>query len=303
MPNPPSPLRYPGSKTHIIDYFEVLLRENLALGAELVEPYAGGASLSLGLLARDAVSSVRLVERDPLLFAFWKAVVTEPARLCDEIARVQVTLESWKRFRRYLEIDNPRGHDPVELGLACLFLNRTCFSGIISAGPIGGVSQSSQYRIDCRFNHSALMAAVEGAARFRDRIRVTFGDALAYMVRRRDAFARRGAVVYVDPPYYEKGYKLYRYHYEDKDHQRLARFLDASTFRWVVSYDNHPFVQRLFKNQKVVPIYLNYVVKQSRRAEELLISNLKLLDVEYRTSRRAASRAAHVSKVASTGSE
>lgn len=276
-----SPLRYPGSKPNLAEYFEAFLRENLLWGTELVEPFAGSASLSLALLRRGAISKAYLVERDPLLYAFWKQIKRDPDALCRKVANVRVSLATWRRMQRFLKFDRPSEADVLDLALACVFLNRTNFSGILGAKPIGGMSQDSPYKIDCRFNRGALVAGIQAVAGVAPRLRVTFGDAVPYMRKHAEAFAQRAAVVYVDPPYYLQGRKLYRYHFRDKDHRRLAQLLDASPFKWIVSYDNHPFIRNLFRDQVVVPIWLNYVVKQSRRAEELLISNCKLLPVEY----------------------
>ncbi len=276
-----SPLRYPGSKPNLVEYFESFLRENLLWGAEIVEPYAGSASLSLALLRSGAASKAVLVERDPLLYALWKQIKRDPVALCRRLRDVSVTLATWRRMQRFLLADRPSDAEILDLAVACVFLNRTNFSGILGAKPIGGMSQRSDYMIDCRFNKKTLISGIESAAELAPRLRVVFGDAISYMRRNARAFEERASVVYVDPPYYVQGRKLYRYHYSDRDHQRLASFLDASAFKWVVSYDNHPFIRRLFRNQTVVPIWLNYVVKQSRRAEELLISNCPLLPVEY----------------------
>ena len=40
----------------------------------------------------------------------------------------------------------------VDMGYAALFFNRTNFSGVIDAGPVGGMTQSSAYAIDYRFS-------------------------------------------------------------------------------------------------------------------------------------------------------
>jgi hypothetical protein len=78
------------------------------------------------------------------------------------------------------------------------------------------------------------------------------------------------ALVYIDPPYVHWGYKLYRYHDREKDHRALARFTDAARFK------------RMFRGQKIVPIFLNHAVKRPRKAEELLISNIPLNLPVYR---------------------
>lgn len=284
MPRLISPLRYPGSKVVLADYFENLLRESLLEGCTFYEPYAGGASMSLALLGRDAIAKAVLIERDPLLYAFWRCVVEQPDDLCDAVYRVSVDLNTWKKFQRYLSPNALREYGILKLGVAGLFLNRTNFSGIIAAKPIGGMRQQSDYTIDCRFNKDRLVGLIRDVAKYRNRIDVGFGDAIKYLARNAKKISKASDFVYVDPPYYQQGRKLYRYHYNLKQHQALASFMDRQPFSWIVSIDNHEDIREMYRNQKIIPIFLNYVVKQNRRAEELLISNMRLTPPVYKCS-------------------
>ena len=273
MQDLPSPLRYPGSKSFLADYFEKVIEEASLSGCHFYEPCAGGASLSLCLLARDAVSRVTLVEKDPLIYAFWRCVVTRPDDLCGEIENLRVNMTTWKRFQPYLSRNARSESDILALGVAGLFFNRANFSGIIGAKPIGGMRQQSQYKIGCRFNKSRIIAAICRIATLRHRISVHCRDAVSFLRSRQERLTSEHALVYVDPPYYKQGPKLYRYHYGTKQHIELAKFLNPASFRWIVSYDDHPFIRQNFSKQEITPIFLNYAVKQSRKAAELLIAN------------------------------
>lgn len=276
-----SPLRYPGSKYILADYFERTIHENLFTGCHFYEPYAGGASMSLCLLGREAISRATLVERDPLVYSFWKCVQTQPDALCERITRLRVSVATWKRFQCYLSPNARSEYDLLDLGVAGLFFNRANFSGIINAKPIGGMSQASQYTIDCRFNKERLIDQIQQVAKLRRRFSVHFGDAVKYLRRRQEKIAGEHSFVYVDPPYLKQGRKLYRYFYRLEQHRGLAEFLNPAPFKWMVSYDNHPFIHELFQNQRIVPIFLSYAVKQSRKAEELLIANFPLAQPSY----------------------
>ena len=91
-----------------------------------------------------------------------------------------------------------------------------------------------------------------------------------------DAPSLRGKVdlVYIDPPYYTQGRKLYRHHYADADHAALATYITSQGYPWLVSYDDHPRIRELYASKQMQPIYLDYKVKSSRTAQELVISNL-----------------------------
>ena len=79
-----SPLRYPGSKARVSGLIASLLEKNLLVGSHMYEPFAGGASVSLNLLAHGFVRSATWIERDPLVFAFWSAVKNDPDALSSE---------------------------------------------------------------------------------------------------------------------------------------------------------------------------------------------------------------------------
>jgi len=284
MPDLLSPFRYPGSKYVLADYFQSVIAENFLTGCHLYEPYAGGASLSLCLLSRGVISRATLVERDPLIYAFWKCVKTQPEELCKRIQQLTVSIPTWKRFRRYLAANALREYPLLDLGIAGLFFNRTNFSGIIAAKPIGGMSQQSDYKIGCRFNKARIVGMIEQIAKVSSALNVHYGDAISFLKRRREKIAKEHSLVYVDPPYLQQGKKLYRYHFVEKQHQKLAEFMNPATFKWIVSYDNHPTIRALFSEQRIVPIFLNYAVKKSRRAEELLIANIPLIPPVYQAS-------------------
>ena len=159
-----SPLRYPGGKNNLVSYFETIVKENLLVGAHLYEPYAGGASISIQLLQSNLISKATLIEKDPLIYAFWKSVKTHPEALCNNIKQIDVTLKTWHAFQKYLSPVAISQFQMLELGLAGLFFNRVNFSGILNAGPIGGQQQNSEYKIFCRFNKDRLIKQIETIA-------------------------------------------------------------------------------------------------------------------------------------------
>ncbi len=61
-------------------------------------------------------------------------------------------METWYEFRKYLAKDSTQKYKEIDLGVAFLFYNRTNYSEIIEAGPLGGKRQLSKYKMQCRFN-------------------------------------------------------------------------------------------------------------------------------------------------------
>ncbi|WP_217432405.1 DNA adenine methylase [Pandoraea capi] len=271
-----SPLRYPGGKARLAAYVSGVIEENYLNGCTFYEPFAGGASVSLELLRLGFVSDAVLVEKDPLVYAFWWCVFNQTDSLCAAVDTCPVSMETWLELQPTRDIANPADgrYTLLQLGVAGLFFNRTNFSGIIGAGPIGGESQASEYKIDCRFNKEKIIRQIRAAAAFAGHVSVHWGDAISFMRANTEQLATGFAFVYVDPPYYQQGRKLYRHHYADSDHAELAAFLQSQGYPWLLSYDDHPRIRELYANNTVQPIYLDYNVKSSRTAQELAISNL-----------------------------
>jgi DNA adenine methylase len=273
---PLSPLRYPGGKARLAAYISGVIEENYLTGCTFYEPFAGGASVSLELLRLGFVSDAVLVEKDALVYSFWWCVFNLTEELCAAVEACPVSIQTWHDLQPTRLVKNP--HDGqftlLQLGMAGLFFNRTNFSGIIGAGPIGGEEQTSDYKIDCRFNKDKIIRQIRTAATYRDRLRVVWDDAISFMRSNAETLTTGFAFVYVDPPYYLQGKKLYRHHYLEADHRELATYLSNQGYPWLLSYDDHPKVRELYVDSTVQPIYLDYNVKSSRTARELVISNL-----------------------------
>jgi DNA adenine methylase len=267
-----SPLRYPGSKADFADTFKSIYESKHA-GLPLVEPFAGSAAISLAMLAAGATPHATLVERDPLLYCFWKCVFERPKDLVEGFLELPITLKTWHKFQPLLGIDAPTKRNTLSLALAGLFFNRANFSGILDGGPIGGEDQSSEYKIDCRTNKSDTIARIVQISEFASNVTVKFGNGLDQV--KHDA--RRSRVFYyVDPPYFVMGHRLYRYHFRHKDHKDLAAALNRASFPWVLSYDHHHVIEFLYEDCHVRRHSFLYSAKNSKRHQELVIANFDL---------------------------
>lgn len=284
MPKMTNPLRYPGGKRFLVDYVADLIQASGLTGAIIHEPFAGSAAVSLEMLNRGLVSGAVLIEKDPLIYSFWRSVIEQPKELCAGIDELQINIDTWNKLCPLRELEAPLGNT-LELGLAGLFFNRTNYSGIIMANPLGGKNQGSKYTIDCRFNKERVKEQIKAVAKFRDQITVEWTDGVRYLHGHRRAITEGNHFVYVDPPYYEKGKSLYRYYFTDSKHERLAILLRGCTFPWLLSYDNHPFIQNLYFGQvaRHQGFYMDSFIKSRSRGAELLISNLEIPPVEEAT--------------------
>lgn len=285
-----SPLRYPGGKRRLAGYVAAAVRLNGLRPRLFVEPFAGGASVALQLLNDGLVERIALGERDPLVASFWKTVFADHEWLTERLRETEPTLANWDRFKRAPHADDR------ERALACVFLNRTSFSGIIApgAGPLGGRAQTSAYALGCRYPVETIARRIAQAAALRDRVVfVNHGD-WQHTVRRVKARGfRPGEVLYyLDPPFYHKAKKLYRYSFDDAGHRRLHDALPALGQPWLLSYDAAPPVVEMYARNGLGPKRVELLYSAANpgklaERQELIVTNLPKLPRASRLWRTA----------------
>lgn len=282
MPETINPLRYPGAKRSLVDYIAELLEANHLQECTFYEPYAGSAAVGLELLQHGQIRNLVLCEKDILLYAFWECVFRETNALCERIEQTAITIETWHQLNCFRDMTSLEQANLLDFAFAGLFFNRTNFSGILKANPIGGINQTSQYGIDCRFNKSKIIEVIQRLSVYRDVVEVNCNDALQFMNTQSTRFLRETCFAYFDPPYYEKGSKIYRHYYTTQDHVTLAQYVrNVHGLDWIISYDDAPFICGLYGDTgaRYQPFFLDYTCAASKvrnHGQELLISNLPL---------------------------
>lgn len=271
-----NPLRYPGAKSKLYMYMKNLIEIENKVGCVFYEPFSGSAALSLKLLENNIVSKAIINEKDPLLYCFWYSVFNNTEELINLINRTEITIESWHKYAMYRDNNYIKNKSVLAIGFAGLFLNRTNFSGILKANPLGGLNQESDYKIDCRFNKNMIIKSIEDISSFKEQIDVYNLDAIEFMRTELRYKRNKRVFTYIDPPYYKQGPTLYRYFYSHNDHLELAKFIKKKTFPWLISYDDTEEIRKLYNKNTRINLYLDYSVKTSRKGKELLISNLEI---------------------------
>ncbi len=271
-----SPLRYPGSKSSLTDHLEAFVNLNALYSGTICEPFAGSGIVSFELLARRVVKKAILIEIDPLVYSFLAAALDSPDDLCGKIDKIDISLRTWHEFQKFREAKNSQNYSVLDLATACVFFNRTNFSGIIGAGPIGGATQSSSYSIDCRFNRARIIDQVYRMSRFASQTEVRLSDGLQELTKKCRQDVDAGAFYYVDPPYFDAGDKLYRYFFSEHQHSELATALLSMDTPWLVSYADEPHIRQLYSTANMSEVSLDYSVKSPKRGRELLISNASI---------------------------
>ena len=269
----PSPLRYPGGKGKLANFVKLLMLENRLVGAEYVEPYAGGAGVALSLLFEEYASHVHINDLNRGIYAFWRAALEQTDELCERILRTPLGVSEWER-QREVQVD-PQVTD-VDLAFSTFFLNRTSRSGIINgSGVIGGREQAGRWKIDARFNAEDLVRRIRRISRFRTRITVTGHDAKLLLTSHLPALGSN-CFVYLDPPYYAKGAELYESAYEPEDHREIANVVRGLEVPWIVSYDATPAIKGLYSRYKSRAYSLRYTASTPYAGSELMFFHPKL---------------------------
>jgi DNA adenine methylase len=264
-----TPLRYPGGKGKLARFIKALIKTNRLLDSEYVEPFCGGAAVALELLFHEYVSRVHINDVSKPLHAFWESVLNHTDRLCRLVRDTPLTVREWDKQRRIFSTEQQA--DNLQLGFATFFLNRTNRSGVFNGGIIGGRAQKSQWKIDARFNRQELIFRIESIARLRDRIRLTRMDALHFLRTHVDRWGAK-ALIYLDPPYYEKGRQLYYDFYNRRDHEDIRDLLIGPfrEKRWIVSYDDVQAIRALYGNQPKVVYSVGYSARRVYKGREVM---------------------------------
>lgn len=263
-----TPLRYPGGKGKLGEFMKQLYRENNLIDGHYVEPYAGGSAIAFELLILDYVRHVYINDINKSVWAFWESVLNQTEQLCRLIQDTRVNIDVWKAQK---EIQKRKSAVSIlTLGFSTFFLNRTNRSGIITAGVIGGQSQSGHWKLNARYTKSELIRRIQLIARHANRISLSNSDALT-LLKKISAKLPERSFIYLDPPYYSKGNDLYENHYQHADHVKVADTVTSKLDHpWVVSYDHVPEVKKLYRGYRYLSYTLSYSAQKRSRGGEVM---------------------------------
>ena len=258
-------IRYPGSKAklakQIMRQFPCEIAGPLFQQTRRIdyrEPFFGAGAVGFQVLeSLPGHCEIWLNDKDPGMHALWSAVAWNPWELCERISAIE---PSAALFYRLKEEDGRRDLPTSEMAVRKLALHRLSYSGLgyMSGGPLGGRNQSSEYNVDCRWNPETMrgeIAKLHASMKRFGGLQITNLD-FAKVIED----ATEDSFVYLDPPYYEKGPQLYRYSMDEEDHHLLAVLLRKSPANWVLSYDDHPEIRRLYSWAQIKPITIRYVM-------------------------------------------
>lgn len=230
-----SPFRYPGGKSWFLKIARKWIKNRPRAPALLVEPFAGGAGVSLAAVHEDLVGQVAFAECDRDVAATWQTVLNGQAEwLSNEIRAFHVSRK---------EVDKVLAQKPrTRRGRAfqCLVRNRTARGGVMtkSAGLIREGEDGKGLR--SRWYPQTLAQRIATISSLKSKLKFTQGDGFKLI---RKFLHRRTAVFFVDPPYTKAACRLYRHW--DIDHEELFKLLSRARGDVLMTYDDTPEIRTL----------------------------------------------------------
>lgn len=249
-------MRYPGSKTKLLPIINEYLDKTLVNSKYFVDVFVGGGSVLLDVAKRYPKIELFANDKDYSIYSFWKIVGgTDSKKLSDLLGLMAqpVTLEHFYKLR------SAKANDDVDSAYRAIFFNRTCFSGIVNSGPIGGKEQKSKYTVDCRYNFKKLKDKILACNKLLSgRLTIEnedFSNCKSLLL--------SDSTIYLDPPYVDAGKELYPVYMNNLEHQNLGDIL-LSKKNWVLSYDDSNIIRRIYQNCNIYNTDAKYCINGAK---------------------------------------
>jgi len=256
-----SPFRYPGGKSWLLPTVRKWLNAQLPKPAVLVEPFAGGAAVTLMAVDEDLVAAAHFAELDDDVAAVWQAVLNGGAAWLAE------HIEDFSIGRRTVKAKLKEVPGSLhERALQCLVRNRTARGGVLQSGA-GLLRDGDGRGIASRWYPKTLAARIMSISKLKQQLHFYPGNGFALM----QQFAgRKDVVFFVDPPYRSAASRLYK-HWEI-DHMHLFEFLEGVAGSVLMTYDATFEIRKLASDHgfQVKSIPMKTTHHESKR--ELMIS-------------------------------
>ena len=272
-----TPLRYPGGKGRLTQHMMDVLEMNSLVGGHYVEPYAGGAGVAISLLYLEYVDHIHLNDVDLSVYSFWHSIIYRTDEFLKLVRDTPISVDEWRR-QRTLQYAK-QSAETLELGFSTFYMNRTSRSGILRGGIIGGVKQNGNWKMDARYNREKLIRRIEKIASYSSRISLYNQDASVLIDTVLPPLPMR-SLVYLDPPYYNHGSRLYHAAYRHTDHARIAEQVVNIQQKWLLSYDNVEPVRKLYADYRQQTFGLKWTAMRRYDGVEIMVycDNLMMPD-------------------------
>jgi len=226
-----SPFRYPGGKTWLVPKFRQWMKKLGVPVPILIEPFAGGGSISLTAAFENLASKIIMVEMDAQVAAVWRVIFEGDAQwLADRILNFELNCDSVKKV---LEKESKSLR---EKAFQTLLKNRTAHGGIL-AGGAGIIKNGENGKgIHSRWYPATIARRIMAIESVASKVSFIHGDGFDVMEK---FYMRTDAVFFIDPPYTAGGKKagarLYRH--SEIDHEELFFVCSRLAGHFLMTYD------------------------------------------------------------------
>jgi DNA adenine methylase len=273
--------RYPGGKSKLITEIIGKLKEHNA-NLEYREPFFGGGSVGLEFL-KGHKQKAWLNDKDVGIACLWKCVIHNKEKFKEKVMEFIPSVENFYKFKKELLGTNGMPSDDkideiVDIGFKKLAIHQISYSGLgtKSGGPLGGEKQQSDYKIDCRWSPAYICKKIDKLHEQFSNMNVTpdvtstdFSD----LILNEDS----DSIIYLDPPYYDQGNKLYQCGFTVNDHKRLADLLSKTKHKWILSYDNCEEIRKLYNWAFIEELTVKYSIKLTKEDNRISPNKTELL--------------------------
>lgn len=263
-----SPFRYPGGKTWLVPTITAWLRRRSELPNTLVDPFAGGGSVPLGVLGEGLVDRIVLGELDPDVSAVWKCVFSPQQ---DRLIRRIITF-SMSRENVIRELSR-RPRSEVDHAFQVLLKNRTFRGGILAPGASLMNVGENGHGVASRWYPETLVKRLKALDSLRPAINFIEGDAFALI---NHYLNYKGVAFFIDPPYTagngkRAGRRLYKHN--EINHTALFELLSRAAGLLLMTYDDCPEVVEMAQCHGFQIERIPMKNTHHEKKYELLISN------------------------------
>jgi len=259
--------RYPGGKTRILSrLLDIFRKNNISTYDIYAEPFVGGGSVALKVATEFPSMRIVVNDKDEWISSFWEVIKSKD----ESYTLSEMVKEYTPNINLFYELRNTTPENVIDKAFYSIFFNRTTFSGILNAGPIGGRNQVSEWGIGCRFNSKYLSKTIIKIHELLSGRLEVYNEDYTILLEKYD-----GSFFYLDPPYFVKGNSLYREGMELTDHLILASSLEKMS-NWVLSYDNCSDIREIYSWAHQEAIDSRYSIKGKKTgwkdSKELVIT-------------------------------
>ncbi len=260
-----SPFRYPGGKTWFVPTFREWIKNKYPRPRILVEPFAGGAIISLTALFENHIQTVVMAELDEEIAAVWQSVVNGDAEwLAKQILDFDLTKENV-----ITEISHT-ANSTKQKAFQTILKNRTFHGGIIADGS-GFLKYGENGKgIRSRWYPRTLARRLRDLEFVAKRIDFRWADGLKVI---QEFASALDAVFFIDPPYTAGGKKAGRrlYRHYDVDHETLFSLCETIYGDFLITYDNTEEVRTMARRHGFQMRLIPMTNTHHAKIEELVI--------------------------------